>query len=229
MSLKTYLTSITTERSPVPEVISFRAIRQAIGWLGMLLPLALAFGNWVVGQCCILQPSISHYYYTNMRELFVGTLCAVALFLFTYKGHSKLDSYAANGAGLFCLGIAIFPTTVAALACQAPVTSIFGFGGQWKVHYACAALFFLVLAYMSGFLFTKSNVPADQRTVRKRQRNLVYIVCAVIMVVCIMVIGVVHFFFEPQPDSTLTYWLEALALVAFGVSWLTKGEAMLRD
>ena len=25
------------------------------------------------------------------------------------------------------------------------------------------------------------------------------------------------------------FWLEAIAIVAFGVSWLTKGEAILKD
>lgn len=229
MSLKTYLTTLATERSPVPEVISFRATRQAIGWFGMLLPLALSFGNWLLGNCCVLQPSISHYYYTNMRELFVGTLCAVALFLFTYKGHSKLDSYAANAAGLFCLGIALFPTELATISCQAPVVSIFAIDWQWILHYISAALFFLVLAYMSGFLFTKSNLPPAQQPLRKRQRNRLYKACAAIMVGCIVGIGVNHLFFDPRPESTLTFWLEALALVAFGISWLTKGEAMLAD
>ena len=25
------------------------------------------------------------------------------------------------------------------------------------------------------------------------------------------------------------YWLESIAIVAFGISWLTKGEAILKD
>jgi hypothetical protein len=29
--------------------------------------------------------------------------------------------------------------------------------------------------------------------------------------------------FEPR------FWLESIAIVAFGISWLTKGEAILKD
>ena len=27
----------------------------------------------------------------------------------------------------------------------------------------------------------------------------------------------------------VVFWLEAVAIVAFGISWLTKGEAILKD
>ena len=30
-------------------------------------------------------------------------------------------------------------------------------------------------------------------------------------------------------DTRAVFWLEALAIVAFGVSWLVKGEAILKD
>jgi hypothetical protein len=45
--------------------------------------------------------------------------------------------------------------------------------------------------------------------------------------------GIYHFL----PDSAVAYfeaykpvyWLETLAILAFGISWLTKGEAILGD
>ena len=53
------------------------------------------------------------------------------------------------------------------------------------------------------------------------------------MFACVVLMGIYHFL----PDSAASYfeaykpvyWLETLAILTFGVSWLTKGEAILRD
>lgn len=59
-------------------VLSFLAVRRAIGALGFFLPVALlAHGLWK-GD---LPTSISAAYYSPMREVFVGTLIAQAVFL----------------------------------------------------------------------------------------------------------------------------------------------------
>src|SRR5260221_10785480 len=97
-------------KSGNPEIISFILIRRTLGILGISLPAVLYFGSRFFAYGCKLQPSISHYYYTNMREVFVGVLCAFSLFLFTYKGYSRLDSWAANVAGFVWLVVAIFHT-----------------------------------------------------------------------------------------------------------------------
>jgi len=54
----------------------------------------------------IIQESISHYYYTGMRNVFVGALCAVALFMFFYCGYDKWDDLAGDMAGIFAIGVA---------------------------------------------------------------------------------------------------------------------------
>ena len=64
-------------------VLSFLAVRRAIGGLGFFLPVALlAYG--VLGGG--LLPSLSAAYYSPMREVFVGTLIAQAVFLWSYEG-----------------------------------------------------------------------------------------------------------------------------------------------
>ena len=144
-------------KSKNAELISFLTLRRAIGWLGMLLPVVLVIGSMLVGKCNVVQPSISHYYYTNMREVFVGVLSAVSLFLFSYKGHSNLDSWASNVAGFFCLCVAIFPTDIESYPCQNKLDSFISWSHQEYIHLTCASLFFIVLALMSIFLFTKSE------------------------------------------------------------------------
>jgi hypothetical protein len=51
------------------------------------------------------------------------------------------------------------------------------------------------------------------------------------MLSCILLVPVLSFFEETAPIRTLNpvFWLEAIAIVAFGVSWLVKGEAILGD
>ena len=217
------------ERSPSPELVSFQAIRKAVGWLGVLLPFAL-WGGGVLISGTALQPSISHYYFTNMREIFVGVLCAVSLFLFTYKGYSKLDSYSANLAGIFSLLVAVFPTNIiSSYPGQVYTISLF----DWKIHNAIhlisAALFFVTLACMSLFLFTKSNKPKAEWTAARKNRNRTYILCGWGMIICIILIGVSGPLFGLSSTSKITFILEAVALILFGVSWLTKGEMLFGD
>jgi hypothetical protein len=46
-----------------------------------------------------------------MRNEFVGILFAVDTILFLYQGITRLEDYALNLAGVFALGIALFPMT----------------------------------------------------------------------------------------------------------------------
>lgn len=67
----------------------------------------------------------------------------------------------------------------------------------------------------------------------KRHRNRVYITCGIIMLGCILLISS-YFIFELHQYLVIynlkpIFWLETFALWAFGVSWLTKGQAILSD
>ncbi|TFH25583.1 MAG: hypothetical protein E4H10_09205 [Bacteroidia bacterium] len=55
-----------------PEIISYYAMRRAIGILGITLPLILVAGSSLFGDCKEVQDSISTYYHTNMRNIFAG-------------------------------------------------------------------------------------------------------------------------------------------------------------
>jgi len=226
-----------------PELISYKTLRRAIGWLGILLPVILFIGGCLFAAEMKLevQPSISHYYFTNMREIFVGTLCAVAMFLFCYKGNNKQDSRAANLAGIFALLTALFPTDIIELSKvgntatyyhgQAELVSFITVSFHDTIHFTCATLFFLTLAYMSLFLFTKSK---GYMTREKRRRNRIYKTCAWTMIGSILGIAAyfigVHFkVFDDSTHRPVVYVFEFIALIAFGISWLTKGEVIEAD
>jgi hypothetical protein len=100
------------------------------------------------------------------------------------------------------------------------------------VHATCATLLFLTLVYFSLFLFTETHQGKDREmTRRKRERNAVYYVCGWIIVASITGILTLHVGlhiskFGPIP---LLFGFESVAVVAFGVSWLIKGESILKD
>jgi hypothetical protein len=81
-------------------------------------------------------------------------------------------------------------------------------------------------------LFTKTD-PRKIPTRRKLQRNVVYRVCGSTMAACIVLMTI--YTFLPREIAahfkiySPIYWLEALAIIAFGISWFTKGEAILKD
>lgn len=208
-----------------PEIISYRTIRQIIGYLGIALPFGLVTLASLLG-CIQLQPSISHYYYTMAGSLLVGVLCAVGLFLISYKGFSPLDDRATNIAGFCAFGVAFFPTGNA----KETICALFTYPDSTlreSIHYGSAALLFLTLAFISFFLFTRSK---GHKTVAKKMRNKVYRISAVLMVFCIAMIPVCSTLLDTLLHKyNPTFFLEAAALISFGISWLVKGEAILKD
>ena len=215
-----------------PMIISYMTLRQAVGWLGILLPFVLLTGNYLINRftdfetgCNLFKNSISHYYYTRMGEVFVGTLCAVAFFLFCYKGHEKIDSRLSNLAGFFALGIVIFPTS-AVLPIPCNLRSYISGSITGSIHFSMATLFFLTLAYMSYAVFTKNK---GNMTPQKIIRNKIYKACAVVIVACLIGIVVFIQWLPSLANLHPVFCFESIALVAFGFSWLTKGEFLLKD
>jgi len=215
--------------SKQPEVISYRALRRAIGVLGILLPLLVTVIAQVFGNTGC-QPSISAYFHTTAREVFVGVLAVVGAFLISYKGFDSTDSRASNLAGVASICVAAFP-------CQSllagPKLGIFQLPQAWsnRVHVLAAAVLFVTLAGISAFLFTRTDAPPNAMTDQKKSRNFVYRTCAVVMALALLEIAASSLLLtEPKQDLYRTTLLgETIALLAFGVSWLVKGETILRD
>jgi hypothetical protein len=221
--LRSYLARPPVEQADAnSQLISYYALRIAVGVIGIALPFVVAIGKLLI-EGRGLQGSVSGYYYTIMRDVFVGSLCAIAVFLFTYRGYDWRDNLAGNIAGAAALGVAIFPTTPDPDPTAAQ--QLIG----W-LHLLFAAVFFATLAVFCLVLFTKMN-PALPPTPEKLKRNLVYRVCGSIIIGCLVLIaGVGMLDAGPALEAFApVFWLEALAIVAFGVSWLTKGEAILAD
>ena len=209
-------------------IISYKTLRCLIGILGILLPLINILGGCFIANIPI-QQSISMYYYTNMRDFLVGLLFVVSLFLITYKGYNLTDLIISTIIGITGLGVAIFPCL--SECCETPRVGIFQLLQSTSnyIHLSCAILFFVLLAINSIFLFTRTGVV--DVTPRKITRNKIYIVCGVVILVCVLGLILSYFILSPKQrfDSKIFLILESIALLAFGISWLIKGETLFAD
>ncbi len=204
-------------------VISYLELRKAIGYLGIALPFVVSFGALLL-QGMGIQDTISSYYYTEMRDVFVGILCAIGVFMASYKGYERKDDLAGDLACIFAVGVALFPTAPDNPSSHEKIIA--------AVHALLASFFFLTISYFSLFLFTKTD-PSRTATRKKRQRNTVYKICGYTMLIALALILI----YSIAPDSAVArlekyhpvFWFESIAIEAFGIAWMTKGEAVLKD
>src|SRR5436305_10144169 len=130
-------------------VLSFLSLRKAVGIIGVTLPCVLAFGNMILNGPGI-ERSISHYYYTHLGNVFVGSMCAIGVFLFSTRGYDRRDRIAGYLACIFAVGVAIFPTRPEGHARDEQ--KIIG-----VLPLTAAALLFLTLAFFFFVLFTQTD------------------------------------------------------------------------
>ncbi|MBN2344856.1 MAG: DUF998 domain-containing protein [Candidatus Aminicenantes bacterium] len=211
-------------------VQSYMALRRLIGWLGILLPLICVLGGMLfAGLPC--QGSISFYYHSNMRDVFIGILGIVSVFLVTYKGEYAIDNIVTWVIGLAGAGVALFPTMgpVGAPVRVGPFLVRAGLADV--VHLAAAAVFFLLLALNSIFLFTLSDERGSAPGSNKKKRNVVYVCCGAVILLCLALFIVLPKVMGDGSfkEGSAVLILEGVMLLAFGVSWLVKGETLLKD
>ena len=91
-------------------VYTYRYLRTAM--IALLIMLVFSAGYqwwWETGRSCSLG-SISAYYYTPARTVFVGSLCALGACLISYKGHSPEEDALLNFSGFMAFVVAMVPT-----------------------------------------------------------------------------------------------------------------------
>jgi len=209
-------------------IISYLTMRRLIGILGIALPVIIVSGGFIQNGF-VIQGSISGYYYTNMRDFFVGLLCIVSLFLISYQGYEKIDNLIGNLSGIFALGMIIFPTAMYSGKVVKVGMFLIGDNISEYIHLTFGILFFLALAYNSIFLFTKRQ-PGILSEAKKR-RNFTYRICGIVMIISILCL-IIYMLFLRNTFISKVYpvlILESVALTAFGISWLVKGNTFFKD
>jgi hypothetical protein len=234
-------------------IISYMFLRKTVGWIGGLLPIVLIVGNMIFVMSS--RPySMSGYYYTGMRNVFVGALCALGVFLVAYAGYDEVDRWITNIAGFCAIGVAFFPTKPPVCAahaptCTAPSVTHLSAGQETvgDIHLVFAAVTFVALGLMALRFAKSAATRGDQDLLgriryglglartgdgqgsrRKRARDTVYRACGFTILCCVALAALSNLL----PASVKAGWpvlfiFEALAVFAFGVSWFVKGQTLL--
>jgi hypothetical protein len=90
---------------------TYRYLRVAMVLLVLLLTASVVLQIFGPDPDC-WQRSVSAYYYTPARAVFVASLCAIGACLVVYRGNSDAEDVALNASGLLAFVVAFVPTQV---------------------------------------------------------------------------------------------------------------------
>ncbi|MFG2913828.1 hypothetical protein ACGF0D_13160 [Kitasatospora sp. NPDC048298] len=206
-----------TQNSPgvrwsIQDVRTIAILRLGVGLIGILLPPALPFGNWlsavVTGRSTdgFWPVSMSASYYTDTRNLFVGGLCALGVFLICYRFDRRDDRWS-TAAGFFALGVALCPTSAGG-----------GSGVQRTVgvlHLVFAGLLFVMLAMFCLYSFR------NPRSAQPARVGTAYLVAGVVILAALGLSVLAGATGVGSDWSVRPLYLgEWLATWAFGMAWI---------
>ncbi len=194
------------------DVRTLRNLRLGVGVVGTLLPVGLIAGNWILGDKVIVPSSMSGSYYTSTRNLFVGSLCALGVFLIGYR-HTERQNRFTTLAGLCALAVAFAPTAPALPASEPAWVNY--------LHHIAAGILILTLGLFCLVVF------ADDA--RRNRHRLIYLGCGFV----VLAAGACALYTGVRPTSWSTGWpslycFEAVAVFAFGTAWITAGLELAR-
>jgi hypothetical protein len=208
-------------------VVSYLTLRQMIGWIGLLMPFLVRVGAFL-REGIRSTDSISAYYYTGQRDVFVSTLVLVGILLTCYRTQALRDNIVAIVAGIAAIGIGLFPmepTYAPEILGKYPdiLRNCYMNIGILGYHVIFVAAFFSLSFYLVFFRFSALTPASPTR--QKLQRNKVYKLCGAAMLVAFVAIGLLAL----KNKGGSIFWPETVAVVAFGVAWLVKGQTVLKD
>jgi hypothetical protein len=208
---------------------SYLLMRAVIGFIGIALPVGLLVGDAFLKGDTLPRGSLSAYYHSGMRDLFVGTLCAIGVFLITYRVFDRIsDNLLSTVAGFAALVVAFFPTGRPA-GSHSPATPLqqrLGEGQVMVIHFVFAAIFIASLAITCYSFGVREGGRPQHRWGHKAKRSPLFWrwfhwSCA------LLIVAAVAFSLVTKATGWLdNYSLiigESVAVLAFGVSWLMKG------
>src|SRR4051812_26503435 len=162
-------------------VVSYLGVRRAIGAIGLLLPIVLGPVGWLLFGIEI-QDNMSSYYHTALRDVFVGSMCAIGVFLFCYRGYDWIESWTGNLGCLSALGVALFP-----LDAESDPLHQRSFIGY--LHTVSGGAFFLTLAFYSLYHFPNARAGTPEVAPHESHRNFVYRTSGVVILLSLVAMG----------------------------------------
>jgi hypothetical protein len=221
-------------------VRSYLLIRKLVGIIGIALPLVLIAGEaFFLRGPVEVRGSLSAYYHTDMRDVFVGALSVIGFLLLTYMAGQRntFDFWLSCVAGAAVLGVTFLPTQRPGLSeddprcgvtpeptgCS-PVQQAWGETLVSVLHFVAAFVFIVALAAIC-FLFAHRARVFDRNLAVARFTAG----CGWAIVAALAWIGpgmVVDLQIGPL---TALYVGEVVSVWAFGAAWLVKGRVGARS
>lgn len=207
--------------------VAFHRVRIALGLLGFALPLALALaGLWVDGR---VQPSISDFFHTSARDLFVGGLTAIAIFLVTHQGtgggdhgKSRLGAIFAMLAGVSALGVALVPNEAEAVTTLSQ--ELLGLKRAPALHYGSATLFYLMMSLTCLMIYARQTTGWEKRFHKAMGWTVWCTGWAVMLLTYFKRGGAGPELQAFTEANNLIFWDESLGVWAFCLSWLVQAH-----
>ncbi|WP_439376725.1 hypothetical protein [Amycolatopsis lexingtonensis] len=188
---------------------TYLALRWGMVGIGLVLPFFLLIVHpWVTAAP--RPDSISGYYHTPLRDVFVGALVTTGTFLFLYKIFTPLENWLLNIAGISAILVATLPCAVPTGLPPAEFT----FPAAHKVF---AIITFGCLGLVAMFCANKS---LDKERLSKNQLRTFRVFYKTIGVLMIALPGVVALF--DAAGMTNLFWVESAGLVVFSAYWGAK-------
>ena len=197
--------------------INHKVMRVIIG----IIAVALSPVVWLLSGGDNELTSISISYWTDSRDIFVGSLVAVGFFLSAYNGAGDgrdWEYYLSKMACIFAICVAIYPTTgfsdedIPAKWVQAIAEPI-GLAPE-SIHNGAAILLFVCLFVLMWFFSVRAMKKG------KPARAYFYRGVSIFMwagIIALLVIGKII-----KLTDTI-FWAEAWGLTLFGIGWLAAG------
>ena len=218
---------------------SFLFTRLIVGFMGVALPTVLfALDGWYVKGGWLVRGSLSAYYHSGARDIFVGALAVTGFLLITYMSAQRKtwDFVLSTIAGVGALGVAFLPTSRPKLGSDAPLCGsipipsgctqlqqALGETAVATVHFISAAVFILSLAAICFLFATRERRFGGNLTQYRLHRACGGLIIAAVAWVAIGGLLQVRLF-----GLTPLYLGEVISVYAFGASWIAKGRDLLK-
>ena len=193
-----------------PEIDQY-TIKFLIGFVALSLPVV----ELVLSHGAITSISESYWYADShwSRNIFVGSLFAIAALLTGYNGTSSTQLVLGKLAAIAAVLIAIFPCN-----CGDNAHEIVK-----GVHAGSAGVMFAVLGWFCwDFIERAKTKLKDERKTAASRRIAIYRACGIGMVIA-TALFVAHAVTNEEP---LVFWGETFGLFSFGFSWLTASHKL---
>lgn len=216
---------------------SYLIVRTAVGLLGFALPTFLVIGEGWLSHTVGFRGSLSAYYHSAIRDVFVGTLWAIGFLLVVYRAWKPIswDFLWSSFAGLGAICVAFFPTSRPNLGpddarCGTDPQPVGCAPLQQALsERTCQTLHFISTSMFIGGAAVLCLLFALREWRRRDRRQSV----ATALTACfVLMVGAVGWIFVGV-DLHVWKWTferlyvgELLALYAFGISWLTESRLL---